>query len=204
MELFNNNYYLHVAFSIALMISSSYWIFKSLRATGNYWVESAFLIQSIFLLPQISYVITKVISGNIALSLGMVGALSIVRFRHPVKNPLELVMYFGLIALGIAFSVNIKWGIMLGFMFGFCLLIIYRLLIKNNENKLDVKEIFEITVYAEELIHTLQSSLDLRYFEFKKNNTEYIYKLEYKNRKLLNDAIVDINGLNVKQIVINA
>ncbi len=49
-------------------------------------------------------VITKVISGNIALSLGMVGALSIVRFRHPVKSPLELALYFLLVTTGI--SVN--------------------------------------------------------------------------------------------------
>ena len=37
------------------------------------------------LLPPVGYLITDVISSNIALSLGMVGALSIVRFRTPVK-----------------------------------------------------------------------------------------------------------------------
>jgi len=57
-------------------------------------------------LPSIGFVITKVISGNIALSLGMVGALSIVRFRSPVKNPYELVSYFLLLTLGITTSVN--------------------------------------------------------------------------------------------------
>ena len=46
------------------------------------------------LLPITGYVITSIISSNIALSLGMVGALSIVRFRTPVKNPSELVIYF--------------------------------------------------------------------------------------------------------------
>ncbi len=57
-------------------------------------------------LPSIGFVITKVISGNIALSLGMVGALSIIRFRSPVKNPYELVSYFLLLTLGITTSVN--------------------------------------------------------------------------------------------------
>ena len=42
------------------------------------------------LLPPIGYVITPVISSNIALSLGMVGALSIVRFRTPIKNQQSL------------------------------------------------------------------------------------------------------------------
>ena len=43
----------------------------------------------------------------------MVGALSIVRFRHPVRSPLELSVYFGSITLGIAASVNIKWVVLL-------------------------------------------------------------------------------------------
>ena len=46
------------------------------------------------------------IAGNIALSLGMIGALSIVRFRNPVKSPFELTVFFGLITIGIAFAIN--------------------------------------------------------------------------------------------------
>ena len=58
------------------------------------------------LLPSIGFLITVVISSSIALSLGMIGALSVIRFRTPVKNPLELVMYFMLITLGIVISVE--------------------------------------------------------------------------------------------------
>lgn len=58
------------------------------------------------LLPITGYIITSIISSNIALSLGMVGALSIVRFRTPVKNPSELVIYFCLITIGIVINVN--------------------------------------------------------------------------------------------------
>ena len=36
----------------------------------------------------------------------MVGALSIVRFRTPVKNPSELAIYFCLITIGIVVNVN--------------------------------------------------------------------------------------------------
>ena len=68
---------------------------------------------TLVLLPLITYVITNVISGNIALSIGMVGALSIVRFRHPVRSPLELSVYFGAITMGIAASVDFKWLIFL-------------------------------------------------------------------------------------------
>jgi hypothetical protein len=43
----------------------------------------------------------------------MIGALSIVRFRNPVKNPFELVIFFALITIGISLSVNVKLGVML-------------------------------------------------------------------------------------------
>ena len=77
------------------------------------WVTTFHQTMTFMILPLTTFMITKVISGNIALSLGMVGALSIVRFRNPVKNPFELVMYFGLITLGIAASVKLVWGFLL-------------------------------------------------------------------------------------------
>ena len=63
------------------------------------------------LLPPTGFIITNVISNDIALSLGMVGALSIVRFRTPVKNPVELVHYFLLITLGIVANVSLSLAI---------------------------------------------------------------------------------------------
>lgn len=45
--------------------------------------------------------ITLPISSNIALSLGMVGALSIVRFRTAIKDPADIVFTFWAIAVGI-------------------------------------------------------------------------------------------------------
>ena len=64
---------------------------------------------TILFLPVITFFVTKVISGDIALSLGMVGALSIVRFRNPVRSPLELTIYFACITSGIAASVHLRW-----------------------------------------------------------------------------------------------
>jgi len=73
----------------------------SLILSGQLWARTFSNIMTFSLLPVISLVITTVISGNIALSLGMVGALSIIRFRHPVKSPLELSIYFLLLTVGI-------------------------------------------------------------------------------------------------------
>ena len=46
--------------------------------------------------------VIMVISGNLVLSLGMVGALSIVRFRAAVKDPFDFVFIFWAITVGIA------------------------------------------------------------------------------------------------------
>lgn len=77
------------------------------------WVATYHHTMSYILLPLVTLTITKVISGNIALSLGMVGALSIVRFRNPVKNPFELVIFFALVTIGIAMAAKVEYGIML-------------------------------------------------------------------------------------------
>mgnify|MGYP001445140040 CR=1 FL=1 len=80
-----------------------------LEKTGQKWITTYAHTTTLILLPVITFMITKVIAGNIALSLGMVGALSIVRFRNPVRSPLELSVYFAAITMGIAASVHIRW-----------------------------------------------------------------------------------------------
>ncbi|TYP68639.1 DUF4956 domain-containing protein [Paenibacillus methanolicus] len=54
------------------------------------------------LMTMITALIIMTISTNIVLSLGMVGALSIVRFRTAVKDPLDIVYMFWAISAGIA------------------------------------------------------------------------------------------------------
>ncbi len=98
---------------LILLISSGLILRFSLTLTGQAWAKAHSQTVAFMVLPVITYVITKTISGNIALSLGMIGALSIVRFRHPVKSALELIMYFDLITIGIATSVRTKWAIQL-------------------------------------------------------------------------------------------
>jgi len=64
----------------------------SLVISGQRWANTYHHLASYILLPVIGYFITIVIKGDLALSLGMIGALSIVRFRNPVKNPFELLL----------------------------------------------------------------------------------------------------------------
>jgi len=111
MSLLQNN--LNELFSIPLLIASGIYIRILLEIFGQSWVRTKAHTGTLLLLPIIVFVITKVISGNIALSLGMVGALSIVRFRNPVRSPLELASYFGAITIGIAAAVSSLWVVFL-------------------------------------------------------------------------------------------
>ena len=56
---------------------------------------------SLVLLSMVTALIIRTISSDLALSLGMVGALSIVRFRTAVKDPLDTVFMFWSISSGI-------------------------------------------------------------------------------------------------------
>jgi hypothetical protein len=104
---------LDIILNIGFMMVSSLYLRVLLQLTGQTWVKTVAHTSTLLLLPILTYVITSVISGNIALSLGMVGALSIVRFRNPVRSPLELSVYFGSITLGISTAVNFKWSVLL-------------------------------------------------------------------------------------------
>ena len=118
--LFQNNQ--DIFFKIIFTIISGFIIRTSLSITGQAGVRTQPQTLTYLNLPFISFVIASVIMNNIALSLGMIGALSIVRFRNPVKSPFELVMFFALLTLGISISVDLKWGLIVIF---FLLIIIF-------------------------------------------------------------------------------
>ena len=111
LELITDNF--DKAILVGTLIVGSIYIRFLLQIMGQRWIMTVAHTSTIVILPIITYIITSVISGNIALSLGMVGALSIVRFRNPVRSPLELAVYFGTITMGITASVNVLWLILL-------------------------------------------------------------------------------------------
>lgn len=89
---------------LAILSSLVFWLMILSREIG---VGKNSHLLTYFILPQGTFVITSAISGDIALALGMVGALSIVRFRNPVRSPVELAMYFILVGGGISAHANL-------------------------------------------------------------------------------------------------
>ena len=159
----------------------------SLNLSGQYWAKSFSNIMTYCLLPLIGLVITQVIAGNIALSLGMVGALSVIRFRHPVKSPLELTIYFLLLTIGITLTSSIFKSFFLAFL-SMLLLFIYAKLINFKSNKfLNLSQISESPRYiidiecssANDMINNHSNLL----FSYENKKTEkYSYKLSFMNK----------------------
>ena len=84
---------------IISMIIRSYYINFSNSLTGK-----LHLGQIIPILSSVVFLVIVIVKSSLALSLGLVGALSIVRFRTPIKEPEELVYLFLSISVGLGFG----------------------------------------------------------------------------------------------------
>lgn len=84
-----------VAFVLGLFIFYTY------KKTFNGVMYSAGFGVSLIALTMITTLVILAVTSNIVLSLGMVGALSIVRFRTAIKEPLDIAYLFWAIAAGI-------------------------------------------------------------------------------------------------------
>ena len=161
---------------------------------GQKWINTFHHTLSYILLPVITLVITKVIAGNLALSLGMIGALSIVRFRNPVKNPFELVMFFALITIGIAMAVKAHWGLLLTAVI-IVILILSKLIEKIgnyygfNTFSLSFEEgvaLNIIEIYSSSQLEELNSNDNLlQVIYLNEDKKKYFYRLGSKNKETM-------------------
>lgn len=176
------------------LTTSGLLIRQSLVSIGQRWANTFHHLGTYLLLPSIAMIITSVIKDDIALSLGMIGALSIVRFRTPVKSPFELVIFFGLITLGIVAGVSLKISIMLlillvGVTFGITIIEKISNYFGKNLTEFSFNEasqIYSIEITSKVKIKELENNKNLINFYFEKNSKEHFYRLVFKNKNDLN------------------
>lgn len=89
---------LFLAFGIGLFI---FFIYK--KTFSGVMYSSGFGV-TLIALTMITTLVILAVTSNVVLSLGMVGALSIVRFRTPIKEPLDIAFLFWSIAVGIVLA----------------------------------------------------------------------------------------------------
>ena len=97
-----------VAFVLGMFIYLIY------RLSFSGVVYSKTFNMSLVMLTMVSTMVILFMSNNLKLSLGMVGALSIVRFRTAIKDPIDTVFMFWAIGVGIALGAGFVFAAVVG------------------------------------------------------------------------------------------
>lgn len=92
---------LDMALTLALAFGIGLFIFFVYKKTYRGVMYSASFGVTLIALTMITSQVILAVTSNVVLSLGMVGALSIVRFRTAIKEPLDIAFLFWSIAVGI-------------------------------------------------------------------------------------------------------
>ncbi len=145
------------------------------------------------LMTILTTMITLAISSNVALSLGMVGALSIVRYRTAIKDPADLIFLFWAVGAGIAIGAKVHYLALVGSLI--VILMLYTLGRRTPRN-----DTFILIVHysGEDIAGELRRILQGKRFQIKsktirKLNVELAVEVEVKNN---NVAFMDaINSL---------
>ncbi len=147
-----------IALGIFLSFTIGLFIFYIYKKTYRGIMYSASFGTTLIALTMITTIVILAVTSNVILSLGMVGALSIVRFRAAIKEPLDIAFLFWSIAAGIVLAAGIIPLAVFGSLFiGVILMIFsnfksydnpYILMVhcKNQKTEDAIKEILKINV----------------------------------------------------------
>jgi len=161
--------------------------------------------KNFILISTTTMLIISIVKSSLALSLGLVGALSIVRFRTAIKDPEELTYLFLAIAIGLGFGANQTYVTITAFILTCILIIIsfyssgFKIPDKNmfftiecdNNRQLQIDSITKIL--AENC-----SLVKLRRFDTSTNYFEAIFLIQLKEIISLKDIETQVIKLNDK------
>ena len=157
--------------------------------TLNTFYSKSFNV-SLILMCVITAAIIVAIQSNVIVTLGMVGALSIVRFRTAVKEPLDLIFLFWSISIGIICGAGmLGLALILSVAATVLVLVFYRLpdvrrsmiLVINAENNSCAEEVFRT-------VAKYDKSSNVKSRNLTRESTDFLIEVRVKDREgLLND-----------------
>ena len=160
-----------------------------------------------YLIALTTTLIITVVKSSLALSLGLVGALSIVRFRAAIKEPEEIAYLFLCIAIGLGLGANYTLVTVTGFAIILALTIVMNLFSKKS---LDNEEMFctislNKKFVLEELLSVLKKHsnyLFLRDFDITSEFSQVGLLINFKNSNNILSLTEELNrtypGVNIK------
>jgi len=128
--------------SLALTAITAY-ILKAVYVRFGQALSNRSIFGNIFVpIAMTTMIVITIVKSSLALSLGLVGALSIVRFRAAIKEPEELVYLFICIAIGLGYGANqINVTII-----GFLMIVIAVALIRKSAFKVEKSNVMYLTI----------------------------------------------------------
>lgn len=162
------------------------------------------LSKVLILVGVCTFIIISIVKSSLALSLGLVGALSIIRFRTAIKEPEELAYFFIAIAIGLGFGANQLWPTLIGSFVLFAIIyfaskkkivnsINQNLIISLRDTKKDLSEIQEnITSIISQ--HSLRTEL-IR-LNVQKNELDFNFLVVLNDYENINKVSQDLRKLD--------
>ena len=151
---------------------------------------------SLILISFITTAVIMVISGNLVLSLGMVGALSIIRFRSAVKDPIDVVFMFWAVSTGIANGVGaFKVSFTTAIAISLIIILVKRLPLSSKPFILIIKTNLD---NEKDLIGIISSETKQYFLKSKNisgNQAELIFEVRIKDHSSITKKIAGINGV---------
>lgn len=176
-----------INFLVALLTGAI--IFLSYRFSHSGTVYSAKFNVSLWMLTMVTTMVMCVIGNNVALSLGMVGALSIVRFRTAIKDARDTGYIFWCIAVGICCGVSDFVTALLGSIVIFLLLLLIGGVAANTRYLLIVRADGESSQAVENTVQAMfRGKARLCVRNGGREQVEYIYELSQKQVKKANHS----------------
>ena len=165
-----------LSFACAVILGAV--IFVSYRFCHTGAVYSGKFNVSLWMMTLVTTLIMCVIGNNIALSLGMVGALSIVRFRTAIKDPRDTTYIFWAIAVGVCCGICDYLIAGIGSAVIFCMMVLLGNARGNDRYLLIVRIDGSPDTREEELMQCFyRNKARLRVKNTAQAQSEYIYEL---------------------------
>lgn len=95
-----------ILLNLLIVLLLSLWVLLIYKLSYQSNVYNKSFAMSLPVSALVTAMVIMAVSSNVILSLGMVGALSIVRFRTAIKNPLDTIFMFWTIGIGITIGAN--------------------------------------------------------------------------------------------------
>lgn len=187
-----------IAFLVAMIIYITY------KTTYSGVLYNPRFNLSLVMITMVTTIVMVVIGSNISVSLGMVGALSIIRFRTAVKDPRDTAFIFWAVVSGLACGTQNYTIVLIGSLFLCLILFVFRMIVKTEDKYMLVVKGKDFDINSVEKINKKElKSFLLKGKYIKNSNIELVYEVKLKNKNSDNvvNSLRELLGVDTVNIV---